>query len=512
MSATLGVVPRPQWVRVSGPGPTLTPWSLDRMLAPDGWRHLGQQFRRDVGSDGTLPVAGRPSGGPAIEVRHVAELPVRIPAARGLVPAHDVDERFTLTVDRDGIVIEATHGAGARHALTTVRHLLADAAVRGTPGRLPGILIEDGPRFSWRGLTLDVARTFIAPADVKRIVDLAALYRLSVLHLHLTDDQGWRIEIPGLPELTENAEHYSVEDWNGLVQYAEGRGITLVPEIDLPGHCAALLRAFPACGPDRGGWLDPTRPGALAILDQVLRQVAAMTRGRHVHIGGDETFGMPDELFAAVVRHARAVIRDAGRRPVGWQEAARAGLGADDVIQHWMVVDTDRAVVERALAPEVLAAMEASLAGSDGDLASALAAGAPVISSPAAHAYLDRPYAEPGLDPGQEERRARLGLRAYTPAPVSTAYRWDPAAMAPRSGAMNIGGVGAALWSETVRDIDDLGFLLLPRLASIAEVAWSGTGDWDSHADALAIQPHLWEAHGWRTWFRSSLIAWRMSR
>lgn len=207
MSATLGVVPRPQQVRASGPGPTPAPSSLHRLVAPDQWRHLGQQFRRDIESDGTLSIAGQSSDGPIIEIRHVAELPVRIPTARGIAPTRHVDERFMLTVDPDGIVIEATHGAVARHGLTTVRQLLAVAAVRGTPGRLPGVLIEDGPRFSWRRLTLDVARTFIAPADVKRIVDLAALYRLSVLHLHLTDDQGWRIEIPGLPELTENAEH-----------------------------------------------------------------------------------------------------------------------------------------------------------------------------------------------------------------------------------------------------------------------------------------------------------------
>lgn len=495
----LGVVPRPHHVTLSGPGPTLTHPVL---VAPDEWSALGPQFRRDVERDGCLDVSGTPVGGPRIDVRRVPDLPAGAPRARGVSPGHEVDERFTLTVAPDGILIEAAHLAGARHALTTVRQLLAAAAVRGTPGRLPGVRIDDGPRFSWRGLTLDVARTFVAPTDVKRIIDLAALHRLSVLHLHLTDDQGWRLAIPGLPELTDGAEHYSVEDWAELVRHAEGRGITLVPEIDLPGHCAALLRALPGCAPPEGSWLDPRRTGALALVERVLGEVAAMTPGRHVHIGGDEAFGMPDDLFAEVVGASRTAVRAAGKCPVGWQESARAGLRAGDVIQHWMVVETDYAVVERALAPDLLAAMEASMSRSEDDLALAAAAGARVIASPAAHAYLDRPYAEPSLDPGQQEQQARLGMRAYVPAPVSTSLQWEPCAA-------NVGGVGGALWSETIRDIDDLGFLLLPRLASIAEVAWSSAGEWAHHAEELAVQPRLWEAHGWRTWFRSSLVSWR---
>lgn len=495
----LGLAPRPHHVRVSGPGPTFTHAVL---TAPAEWSALLPQFRRDVERDGCLDVGGLATVGPGIEVRRVAELPASTPRARGISPGHVVDERFTLTATPNGVLIEATHLAGARHALTTVRQLLADAAVRGAPGRLPGLRIEDGPRFAWRGLTLDVARAFVAPADVKRIIELVALHRLSVLHLHLTDDQGWRLAIPGLPELTDGADHYSVGEWAELVRHAEDRGITLVPEIDLPGHCAALLRALPACAPPEGSWFDPRRAGALALLERVLGEVAAMTPGRHVHIGGDEAFGMPEELFAEVVGAARQAVRDAGKQPVGWQESARAGLGADDVLQHWMVLDTDHAVVERALAPDLLAAMKASLGRSEDDLVLAAAAGAWVIASPAAHAYLDRPYAEPSLDPGQEERRSRLGMRAYTAAPVSTSHQWEPLAG-------NVGGVGGALWSESVGDIDDLGFLLLPRLASVAEVAWSGVGPWAGHAEALAVQPRLWEARGWHTWFRSSLVRWR---
>lgn len=502
----LGIVPAVRHVDLEDAGFGVQP--LTWRTPPAAWDALVVQFQRDVVSDRTLDAGQAADFCSALTLGEVDDPAPRVDRAEGLVPGLDADERYSLDAGPGGATIRASHAAGVRHALTCLRQMLSAAVVEGAPGVLEVCHIEDGPRWSWRSLTIDVVRHFVPPDDLVRLIELAALHRLSVLHVHLTDDQGWRLEVPGLPELTRDGDHYTTKQWRDLVRHAETRGVTLVPEVDVPGHCGALLRARPELASPDGAWLDPRRPGALELVDQIYSHLCEIASGRYVHIGGDEVFGMPLDLYSQVVQRARWAVRSMGRRPIGWQESARAGLESEDVLHYWIDVDTNREVVEAALEPELLAAMEESMARSDDDIRRAEEVGAAVVVSPAVHAYLDRPYAELSTEPEQEDDRQRLGMRAYTAAPVTSAHGWSVAGAVGDSA--RIAGVGAAIWSETIRSVDDLGFLLLPRLASVAEVAWGSGGDWDDHVRGLVVQPRLWEAMGWTSWFRSSVIPWRV--
>jgi hexosaminidase len=198
---------------------------------------------------------------------------------------------------------------------------------------------------------------------------------------------------------------------------------------------------------------------------------------------------MPHDLYASYVQRVRGLVRSIGKRPLGWQESARAGLGPDDVIQYWLS-DIDVAASRR-------------------DVETAVAASVPVVVSPLSHCYLDVPYAEPSADPRQAERRGRLGMRLYAPKTVAESFEWEPSEALGPGRTARVAGVEAAVWAETISDFDDLCFLLLPRLAGIAHKAWSAPGGttWSDHRDRLARHGRLWAQDG-LTYFRTSTVDW----
>jgi hexosaminidase len=214
---------------------------------------------------------------------------------------------------------------------------------------------------------------------------------------------------------------------------------------------------------------------------------------------------MPHDLYASYVRRLRRLVRSLGRRPLGWQESARAGLGPDDVIQYWF---TDIAL-PASLPPQVRAQMDADLALSRRDVEVAAAASVPVIASPLSHCYLDVPYAEPSADPAQADRQGRVGLRLYAPQTVAASFEWEPADVLGPGREAQVAGVEAAIWAETISGFDDLCFLLLPRLAGIAHKAWSTPryADWADHRDRLARHGRLWSQDE-LTYFRTSAVDW----
>jgi hexosaminidase len=426
----------------------------------------------------------------------------------GVSPTGDCppDERHSLTIDAHEIVVRAAAPVGVARGLTTLVQLLA-ATPATSAGKvsLPGTRILDAPRFAWRGLSLDVARTFFSVDEVRRVIDLLALYKLNVLHLHLTDDQSWRFPVGRSAEnSTSDGPYYSANDLRGLVIYAEDRFVTIVPEIDTPGHAFALLRMHPELNTGRNfvefefppghahhtAWLDPELPATFEVVEEVLAGAQAIFRSPFIHIGGDQPRGMPNDLYSSYVQRVRGLVRRGGKRPLGWQESARAGLGPDDVIQHWLS-DISRPA---SLPPELRAQMDADLAMSRCDIETAMAASAPVIVSPLSHCYLDVPYAEPSADPGQAERQGRLGLRLYAPRTVAESFDWEPAEALGPGRATHVAGVEAAIWAETIADFDDLCFLLLPRLAGVAHKAWSDpqAATWTDHRDRLARHARLW--------------------
>ena len=366
-------------------------------------------------------------------------------------------EGYTLEVDGAGIRIAASDDAGVFHARQTLLQLTVD-------GRVPFVSIEDAPRFAYRGAMLDVARHFFGVEDVKRYIDDIALLKFNYLHLHLTDDQGWRIQIDSWPELTKagatteiggrGGGFYTKEQYGEIVDYAASKFITVVPEIDMPGHTNAASVAYPELS------AIPVEPyegievgfSSLAIrsettytfVDDVVREVAAMTPGPYLHLGGDESLSTTDEDFLYFVARATAIAAKYGKTLIGWHEMGRSTeLPAGTVGQYWSFTRPQEGAAEHTL--------------------SFVEQGGQVIMSPADVAYLDQKY----------DALTELGLQWAGPTSIPQSYGWDPADVVPGVGEEQLLGVEAPMWTETLADIQDVEYMAFPRIASIAEIAWS---------------------------------------
>ena len=442
-------------------------------------------------------------------------------APAGLAPGggEPDDERYSLLIGSGRIVVRAAGPAGAARGLTTLTQLAATAG----QAPLAAARIADAPRYAWRGLSLDVARNFRPTGDIRRVIDLLEFYKLNVLHLHLTDDQAWRLPMGRPAASPAPAASYSEDDLRALAAYAADRFVTIVPEVDTPGHVTALLGMRPelrtgrndvdyevlAGHPRHATWLDPELPATFELIEEVLAGVAGIFPGPYLHIGADEPRAMPDELYVSYVQKLRDLVRGLGRRPLGWQETARAGLDAEDVIQFWL---TDFGLPDTA-PPQVRAQVAAELALARQDVDAVVAASVPAIVSPLPFCYLDVPYAEPSADPAQAETQNRLGLRVYAPRSTDAAFGWDPGQALGPGAAAQVAGVEAAIWAETITSFGDLCFLLLPRLAGVAHKAWSApepggpAAGWPAHRDRLARHGAVWAADG-LDYFRSSAVDW----
>lgn len=468
------------------------------------------------------PMAGRPGPGePSVRIELMTGDEIGLlRAPQGISPWGDAapDERYSLTVDAGQVVLRAAEPVGVARGLTTFIQLLAATRYSGDGEvALSCARILDAPRYTWRGLSLDLARTFLTLDEVRRVIDLLALYKLNVLHMHLTDDQSWRLPV-GRPagSCEPGATFYSAEDLRALVAYAADRFVTVVPEVDMPGHATALMRMHPelnsgrneAGHPHRAVWLDPAVPATFALVDEVLTGVAEIFPSPYIHIGGDEPWGMPRDLYVSYVRRVRDFVRSLGKHPLGWQESARAGLGPDDILQYWL----SGIALAPSLSVEARAKIDADLAMARRDVDRAVAASVPVIVSPQSHCYLDVPYAEPSADPVQAERHGRVGLRLYSPMTVAQSFDWEPAETLGAGRAAQVAGVEAAIWAETISDFGDLSFLLLPRLPGVAHKAWSDpqVATWTDHRDRLAWHGRMW-AQDDLTYFRTSKVDWKQT-
>ncbi|MFD4645494.1 family 20 glycosylhydrolase [Streptomyces sp. NPDC058441] len=462
----------------------------------------------------------------------------------GVAPAgtaEPADEAYALTVGAHGITCRARTPEGVFRAATSAAQLLLT-----TPpdGAIEALRLSDAPHYAWRGLMIDPARSFVTPGEVRQVIDLAALYKLNVLHLHLTDNEGWRLAVPSLPALTPGADasgpgvsdpdasspgvsdpgvstaaaFYSADEYRDLQAYATRRFVTIVPEIDLPGHCAALRAALPDLPPapapeglaDRFPFVPPLDLADAAThsaVSAVLADVCALTDGPFVHIGCDEAVGITADAFKVAVHELRSLTRKFGKRPVAWQESSRAGSGPEDIAQFWVdvpMMDLPDSAEELAARPELAAsgmtmeitsALRTFFAPSDHDIERVLAGGGRLLLSPQSHLYLDRRYAAEVTPPAQAEAAARLGFPHYRPRDVRHTASWDPASHGIPD--ESVAGVEATLFGETLRGIDDLTTLLLPRLGSVAETAWSGRPPlWAEYRGRIARHAPLWRERG----------------
>jgi hexosaminidase len=407
-------------------------------------------------------------------------------------------EGYELAVESDRVVLVADQPAGLFYGVQTIRQLLP-AAVEHTDAlnrslRMPTGQVRDHPRYEWRGAMLDVARHFLPVEDVKRYVDLMALYKLNRLHLHLSDDQGWRIEIRSWPNLAIHGGstdvgggpggYYTQEEFAELVSYAADRFITIVPEIDLPGHTNAALASYPELNCD--GVAPPLYTGTTVgfsvlcvdreitytFIDDVVREISALNPGPYFHLGGDEVEKLTDEEYVAFIERAQKIVASHGKRVVGWGEIAPARLLPGTIVQHWQPADPPQE----------------------------LGPGVSLLLSPADRIYLDMKY----------DSTTVTGLTWAGIVDVRRSYDWEPADLLGHLPADRIIGVEAPLWSESVRRLHEFEYLAFPRLLGVAEIGWSpaGSRDWYEYRERLGRQGQRLQALG-VNFYRSPQVPWR---
>lgn len=372
-------------------------------------------------------------------------------------PSFAADEGYRLEVKPDSIDLSASSSKGLYWSLQTLRQLRKDDAV-------PCVSIQDSPAFQWRGVLLDEGRHFMGPKFVKRFIDTMSLYKFNVLHWHLTEDQGWRIEIKSHPELTRvgawrteadgrrTGGFYTQDQIRDIVAYAAKRNVEIVPEIEMPGHSSAAIASYPflSCKAEQiavpatwgvfGDVYCPGKETTFAFLDDVVSEVVSLFPSRYLHLGGDEVpktnwkscpncqarmkaEGLKDEeaLQGYFSRRLAKVIESHGRVPMGWDEVLKGGSPASTVVQVW----------------------------NDQNLAkAALDAGHPIVLSPQSHCYLNR-------TPGD------LTLESV--------YSYEPLAGIPD--ASKVLGGEATLWSEHITNKNCLS-MFLPRGLAVAEILW----------------------------------------
>ncbi|WP_431935372.1 beta-N-acetylhexosaminidase [Micromonospora sp. RP3T] len=513
------VVPAPAQVRPDPAGDfTLPPDAAIRVSAAG--RHVAEQLadwlRPATGFP--LPVTDHAGPGPDRPLTLTLSPATAPPARAGDAPADGSpagdtgpadrvalgDEGYRLDVTATGVRITADTPAGLFHGAQTLRQLLPpaieSAAAVAERWAVPGGTIVDRPRFPYRGAMLDVARHFFGVEEVLRVVDHLARYKLNHLHLHLTDDQGWRIAVDSWPRLAEvggatgvgggPGGWYTPDDYRRIVAYAARRHVTVVPEIDLPGHTNAALVAYPELAPGKTApppytgtdvgfsYVDPADERTYAFVADVFGEVAALTPGPWLHLGGDEAFKVPAESYRAFVERAQALVAATGKTVVGWHQIAPAGHVDGRVLQWW------------------------GTNGDDPATADAVRRGARLILSPGNHAYLDMKYAAD----------TPIGHDWAGLVDVRRAYDWDPGTHVHGVPADAVLGVEAPLWTESVTTRAEIEFMMFPRLPALAELGWSprATHDWAGFRQRLAGHGPRWTAAG-ITFHPSAEIPWPRS-
>ncbi|GAA0360458.1 beta-N-acetylhexosaminidase [Actinoallomurus spadix] len=443
-----------------------------------------------------LPVVTGPAGSP-----HAITL--------SLAPASGLGtEGYRLDVTGGGVRIQAPTAAGLFYGVQTLRQLLPAKvearSVRPGPWTVPAVHISDRPRFGWRGAMLDVSRHFFTVAETKRYIDEISLYKINTLHLHLSDDQGWRIAIKSWPRLATYGGstevgggaggYYTQAEYQDIVAYARKHFITVVPEIDTPGHTNAALASYADLNCD--GKAPPLYTGTevgfsslcvdkdltYRFLDDVIGELARLTPGSYVHIGGDEAHSTPLADYVKFIDRVQPLVHAHGKNMVGWNEIAQADVkpGPATLAQNWSIADGTTPV--------------------DDPLATAaVRKGVQLVLSPANHAYLDMQY----------DKDSPYGLHWAGYVSVRKSYQWDPTTIFTGVTEHDVRGVEAPIWSETLTDLHEVEYMAFPRLAGIAEIGWSPRQgrSWEEYRTRLAAQGPRWTAMG-VNFYHSPEIAW----
>ncbi|MFE0653284.1 beta-N-acetylhexosaminidase [Streptomyces sp. NPDC059534] len=415
------------------------------------------------------------------------------------------DEGYRLASSPAGLTLTARAPAGLFRGVQTLRQQLPSAVERGTvqpgPWKIAGGTVTDTPRYAYRGAMLDVSRHFFTVDEVKRYIDQLALYKVNTLHLHLSDDQGWRIAVDSWPRLTAHGGStevgggpggfYTKEQYKEIVRYAASRYQEVVPELDMPGHTNAALSSYAELNCDgvapppytgiKVGFssLCAGKPVTYDFVDDVIREIAALTPGRYLHIGGDEAHSTSHDDYVTFMDRVQPVVAKYGKTVVGWHQLTGATPADGALVQYWGLDRTPAAEKER--------------------VAAAARNGTGLVLSPADRTYLDMKYT----------KDTPLGLAWAGYVEVRRSYDWDPDTYLPGAPASAVRGVEAPLWTETLATPSDLDAMAFPRLPGIAELGWSPASghDWETYKVRLAEQAPRFEALG-IAYHRSPQVPW----
>jgi hexosaminidase len=426
-------------------------------------------------------------------------------------------EGYTLSVSPDRIRIRAFQEPGLFYAIQTLRQLLPAGIYRSAPigaieWTIPGVEIQDMPRFGWRGAHLDTARHFMPKSFVKKFIDLLALHKMNVFHWHLTDDQGWRIEIKRYPRLTQlgawrketvvgryrghiddlefdgkpHGGYYTQDDIREIVAYAQERHVNILPEIEMPGHAQAAVTAYPELGNVEEPLQVSTYWGirenvfnvdesTIKFLQNVLEEVLDLFPSEFIHVGGDECpkkqwrespaaqkrmreLDLADEeaLQSYFIRRMDSFLTERGRRLVGWDEILEGGLAANATVMSWR--------------------------GEEGGIAAAKA-GHDVVMAPNTYTYLDYYQSE-------DRDSEPLAIGGYVSLEKVYGYEPIPASLSAVEGRHVLGAQGQ-LWTEYMPDYRQVEYMAFPRLSALAEVVWTPPQNKDYDEFLARLETHL---------------------
>ncbi|NNC70590.1 MAG: family 20 glycosylhydrolase [Flavobacteriaceae bacterium] len=407
------------------------------------------------------------------------------------------NEAYQLKITQDSVLIKSQSAEGAFRGIQTLRQLISEDANDTLADHriwlIPTGTITDRPNFKYRGAMLDVSRHFFSVEDVKKYIELLAYYKINVLHLHLSDDQGWRIEIKSWPKLTEiggstevgggPGGYYSQEDYKELVAYAKKHHITIVPEIDMPGHTNAASASYPILngngkeaklyiGMNVGfSTFDTRKELVYQFIEDVVREISEITPGPYFHIGGDESDATKKEDYIYFINRIEKIVQSHGKQMIGWDEIGQANVSSNSISQFWRHKDYVNTAISKNMK---------------------------VIMSPAQYTYLDMKY----------DDQSKYGLKWAGYIPVDKGYRWHPENYEGIS-KDHVLGVEAPLWSETITNMDELEYLAFPRVIGYAELGWTvqENRNWEDYKKRLAKQKSFLDRMG-VNYHRSPLIDW----
>jgi len=406
-------------------------------------------------------------------------------------------EAYRLTIEDNNIRIRGNSKEGIFRGIQTLLQLIPsnsiDSSVAHKKYYVATGRIIDYPRYAYRGAMLDVARHFFDIDDIKQFIDYLSWYKMNRFHIHLTDDQGWRIEIKSWPNLTAHGSKtqvgggkggfYTQEQFKDIVEYAKKRYITVVPEIDMPGHTNAALSSYPELNCDKKA---PQLYSGIEVgfstlcahdsitykfINDVVGEIADMTSGEYIHIGGDESHATEHNDYLYFIGKVLSIVNNHNKLCIGWDEIAQTDINPNTIVQYWSNAKNTKLAVTK---------------------------GAKVILSPASVTYMDMKYTD----------TTKLGLTWAGLTEIDKAYNWKPDTVA-NLGDKNIYGIEAALWTETIETLNDIEYMIFPRILGYSELAWSPAKvlNWNNYKLRLAKQSKRFQSEK-INFYKSPVVDW----